>query len=166
MKIESPSINFSYPCYTNICVFIFNCSCLCFITILNPYLLFMIARRHIMHTWISSVTSPILRSFSRLADFLNSLRVNSDFRLRMERFIFLLELPKLPPSDRFDSSSSNSSFCRITSNLEDRYSIRTSSPRTSSLRNSRTHSIWFVLREISRSLRTWVEVEVNFRVPL
>ena len=33
---------------------------LCCITMLNPDLLFMIALRHMMHTWMSSVVSPIL----------------------------------------------------------------------------------------------------------
>ena len=32
---------------------------LCWMTMLNPYLLFMIALRHMMHTWMSSVVSPI-----------------------------------------------------------------------------------------------------------
>ena len=34
-------------------------ACSCAITMLNPNLLFIIARRHMMQTWMSSVASPI-----------------------------------------------------------------------------------------------------------
>ena len=81
-------------------------ACSCAITILNPNLLFIIALKHIMHTWISSVVSPI---FS-LVECRKSLDIRgpskSDFPDFFEDKVNLLE-PKVelfPLRERLQSS--------------------------------------------------------------
>ena len=63
-------------------------ACSCPMTMLNPNLLFIIARRHIIHTWISSVASPIFN----LVECLNCLAILGPSKSLLWWLAFLSEL--------------------------------------------------------------------------
>ena len=127
-------------------------ACSCPMTILNPNLLFIIARRHIIHTWISSVASPIFN----LVECLNCLAILGPSKSLLWWLAFLSELlPKRGLSTFFSFSAAN--LHRNNWSLEFKYSIKIFKPWLSSDRNSRTHSILFVRKEISKLRSTCVE---------
>lgn len=80
---------------------------LCWITMLNPDLLFMIARRHMMQTWMSSVVSPIFN----LVECRMSLDIRGPSRSRLDvwlDFFRLLAVERMEPMfrvERFESET-------------------------------------------------------------
>ena len=86
-------------------------ACSCAMTILKPNLLFMMARRHIIQTWISSVVSPI---FS-LVECRIHLFIRGPSKSLLSLF-FELTVPKITEDFLLDLKNNNKKFSTIFEN--------------------------------------------------